>query len=135
MTTFYSVEQGAVASPVRPIAKPAVSGLDVIERTFTLASQAHASDDFRMTLPKGFKPILLGLEPSASLGSTTLAVGNSGTAGKYRAAATLTAASLAPVVMGGSAALAADEEVIIDPAAADLPSSGTLIVRFFGTYA
>jgi hypothetical protein len=79
--------------------------------------------------------LLLGLFPSVTLGSTTLAVGNAGTAGKYRAAATLTVPSLAPVVLAGDAVLAADEVVIIDPAAADLPASGTLAVAFFGTYA
>ncbi len=135
MTTFYGTEQGSVATPTRPVNRDAITDLKVISRTFALATQAHAADDFRMTLPKGFRPLLLGLFPSATLGSTTLAVGISGTAGKYRAAATLTATSLAPVVMAGDGVLAADEEVIIDPAAADLPASGTLTVRFFGTQA
>lgn len=135
MATTYSIQQGGVAVPLRPIEKPKESKLDVIERTFPLTTQTHTTDDFRLTLPKGFKPQLLGLFPSATLGSTTLAIGNSGTAGKYRAAATVTAASLAPVLMGADAALTADEEVIIATAAANLPGSGTLTVRFYGTYA
>lgn len=135
MPTFYAVEQDGLAAPTRPIERDATTGLHAIRRTFTLASQAHAADDFRLTLPKGFRPLLLGLYPSATLGSTTLAIGNGSAAGKYRAAATLTVATLAPVLMGADAVLAADEVVIIDPAAADLPSSGTLAVVFFGTQA
>lgn len=135
MADFYPNEQGGAASPARPINKPSQSDLDVIERTYALATQA-TSDVLRgIILPKGFKPQLLGLFPSATLGSSTLAIGNAGTAGKYRAAATLTATSLAPVVMAGDAALAADEEVLIAIAAASLPASGTLCVRFYGTYA
>jgi hypothetical protein len=133
MATIYGNEQDNVATPTRPIERDADTGLRVITRTFPLTTNDHSADDFRMTLPKGFRPLLLGLYPSGTLGSTTLAVGISGTAGKYRAAATLTATSLAPVLMGTDEPLTADEEVIIDPAAANLPASGTLRVRFFGT--
>lgn len=133
MTVFYPTEQGSVAAPVRPIDGGGIKQLSVVRRTFTLATQT-TSDTLTLKLPAGFRPAYLGLHPSATLGSSTLSFGPSGTLGKYRAAATLTASSLAPVVMGANAKLTADEDVIVTIAAASLPASGSLIVEFLGYY-
>lgn len=132
MATFYPVEQGAVASPTRLIDGGAKKELTVIRRTWNLASQT-TSDLLGMKLPAGFRPTHLNLVPSATLGSSTLAFGVSGTTGKYRAAATLTAPAFAPVALAPSAKLTADEDVIVTIAVAALPASGTLTAEFWGT--
>jgi hypothetical protein len=131
-TTRNTREAGYVAS-ARPIDAGAIRQLSSVVMEFPLAGQT-TSDDLRGYLPPGFTPAYLGLFPSATLGSSTLAVGVQGTAGKYRAAATLTAPSLAPVVAAGRAKLAAQEEVIITIGAASLPGSGSLLVEFLGFY-
>jgi hypothetical protein len=133
MATFYPVEQGAVASPTRLIDGGAKKELTVIRRTWNLASQA-TTDLLGCKLPAGFRPSLLNLVPSVTLGTSTLAVGIVGTTGKYRAAATLTAPALAPVALAPSAKLTADEDVIFTIAVAALPASGTLTVEFWGTH-
>lgn len=132
MATTYPVEQGAIASPTRLIDAGAKKELTVVRRTFNLAAQT-TSDLLSLVLPAGFRPCLLNLVPSTSLGSSTIAVGVSGTTGKYRAAATLTAPALAPVALAPSAKLTADETVIFTIAVATLPGSGTLTVEFWGT--
>ena len=75
------------------------------------------------------------INASATLGaSATVAIGVSGTAGKYRTAATFTAA--APTLFGNVAAvddapLTAEETVIMTVAVAALPSSGTCTVDLY----
>lgn len=135
MATFYPNEHGGatVATPSRPIDAGAKKELTVIRRTFTLASQG-TSDLLGLKLPAGFRPMFLNLVPSATLGSSQLAIGVSGTTGKYRAAATLTAPAFAPVALAPSAKLAADEDVIVTISSASLPSSGTLTIEFIGTH-
>jgi hypothetical protein len=104
----------------------------VVEATFTMAAQT-TSDTLAMRLPKGFRPEFLGLFPSATLGSSTISIGPTGTLGKYRAAAAITVTTLAPVLLGTDAVLTADEDLILTIAAATMPASGTLTVRFYGT--
>lgn len=133
MTAFYSNEQGGVASPIRLVDQGAVQQLSCVRRSFTLATQT-VSDTLNFTLPAGFRPCALRLDPSATLGSSTLAIGKSGTLGKYRAAATLTAPTWAALPLGASAKLAAPEDVIVTIAEASLPASGTLVIEFWGTY-
>lgn len=103
--------------------------------TITFASQAD--DDivlFGSKIPKG--SVFLGgvTTASATAGSTaTLAIGITGSTGKYRAAATHT--STAPTLFGVHAAhgvaSTADEQILVTIAAAALPSSGTLTVTMF----
>jgi hypothetical protein len=135
MTAFYSIEAGAIASPHRPLDGGAIKQLSVIRRTFTMAAQTTSDTLEGIKLPKGFRPVRWGLVPSATLGSSTLALGIAGTTGKYRAAATVTAPVSGDVVTAPPAAgLAADEDVIVTIAAATLPGSGTIAVEFWGTY-
>lgn len=133
MATFRAIEEAGFAASGRPIDAGALRDLKIVRKTFTLAAQA-TTDDLRMYLPSGFRPVALRLDPSVTLGTSTLQLGNSGTAAKYRAAAALTAPALAALPIGASAKLAAQEEVIIAIGTASLPASGTLVVEFWGTH-
>lgn len=97
----------------------------------TLNSQA-AADDIRIaSLPVGAVPYFGVLLSSVSLGTSTLAIGISGTTGKYRAAATFTAVDT-PTLFGTAAnmgeALTSAETWLATIATAALPASGTLRV-------
>lgn len=102
----------------------------------TLASQAAGSTIRLFRLPTGVLPLRGWLHASATLGSATLAIGIAGATGKYRAAATFTAAETptpfmltgANLTSGQNVPLANSEEVIATTAVADLPASGTLVV-------
>jgi len=109
--------------------------LRVFEANVTLASQADGDTVNLFILPKGFMPCF-GMLHSPTLGSSTIAIGVSGTAGKYRAAATHTA--VIPTLFGvvtsmAGTPLTADETIILTNTTAALPASGTLTVRMFGT--
>lgn len=99
----------------------------------TLATQTTSDTIEVARLPKGAIPLYGVLSASATLGATaTIAIGITGTTGKYRAAATHTVTT--PTLFGVNAALggalAAEETVFITIAAASLPASGTLRVMF-----
>lgn len=132
MARIYAKEEAAYRGPKHGMIDAAQdSKLIVVERTWDLASQA-TTDDLGMVLPAGFSPRALILTPSATLGSSTLAIGNATSASKYRAAATLTGPVRIELPEAAMTKLTAAEEVIIAIAAAALPSSGTLRVRFEG---
>jgi hypothetical protein len=102
--------------------------------TITLASQADGDTVTLATVPAGYAFAYGVLNASATLGSSTIAIGVAGTAAKYRAAAVFTAA--APTLFGLSTAvddapLSAAETVILTNTTAALPSSGTLIVDLY----
>lgn len=117
--------------------KPKASDFGARVRSFrasvTLASQTTSDTILLFTLPAGATFIKGWLNVSATLGSSTIAIGNSGSTGKYRAAATATTAD-SPLDFGVTAAVAnaspatAEENVIATIAAATLPSSGTMTV-------
>jgi hypothetical protein len=134
MPAFYPIEAGQVASPTRPVDHGNIRQKSVIRRTWNLASRT-TSDTFEgLTLPRNTRPTRVSLFPSVSLGSSTIAVGIQGTAGKYRAAATVTTNVEAVVVALGAPVLAADEPVVLTIGAATLPASGTLTCEFEVTY-
>lgn len=90
------------------------------------------------TVPKGARGIHHRLTASATMGATaTLAIGITGTTGKYRTAAVFTAVDTPTIAAKAAnlaaAQLAADEPQFITIAAADLPASGTLVVETFYT--
>jgi hypothetical protein len=108
----------------------------ILSNVFDLSKQAvvTVADVLVLgTLPKGATPrggVTMG---DATMGAAaTLAIGNSVTPGKYRAAAVHTAVNTPAVfgaqVAGAWDALTADEEVIITIAAASLPAAGKLYV-------
>lgn len=121
-----------------PATKPSASvvggRLRRFRATITLASQADGDTVVLAKVPAGHTFAYGVLTGSASLGSSTIAVGIAGTAGKYRAAAAHTATTptffgLAAQVAG--AALTAEETVILTNTTAALPSSGTLVVDLY----
>jgi len=100
---------------------------------FTVAATTTSDTIEVARLPKGAVPLYGVVATSATLGGTaTIAIGITGTTGKYRAAAVLTA--VVPEVFGANAgigtALTADETVFITIAAADLAAAATLRVMF-----
>lgn len=121
-----------------PVQLPAVSDVHgrvrVFNETVTLASQTTSDTIEIASLPKGARVLYGVLTTDTSLGSSTVAIGIAGTTGKYRAAATFTAANT-PTLFGVTAGigngLANDEIVFITIAAATMPSSGTLRVMIF----
>lgn len=126
----------AAAAGVRPAASVYMARIKRMRATVTLASQTTSDTIVVGNLPPGATFMYGVLNASATLGSSTVAIGTSGSTGKYRAAATFTAADT-PTLFGtnatvaAAAPLAAEEQVIITIAAANLPSSGTLAVDLF----
>jgi hypothetical protein len=133
MPAFFPVEQGGVAVARRPVDGGSLRQTSVVRRTWTLAGQLAADTLEGLTLPAGFRPMRLNIYSSVTLGSSTLAVGIAGTTGKYRAAATVTASVSAPVLLGTSVTLPANEPILVTIAAATMPASGTVTIEFEGT--
>ena len=135
-TTTGTTQVSAVASGYRPAASVYGARLKRLRATITLASQTTSDTLLLGMLPAGATFAFGKLTTSVSLGSSTLAVGIAGTAGKYRAAAVFTATDT-PTDFGTAATiaaaspLAADEPVIGTIASASLPSSGTLVVDLY----
>jgi len=128
-TVMTKVNAGAVTDP------GTYNGtLRVITETVAFTSQAIGDTITVAKLPKGATVIYGVLTATATAGATaTLAIGIAGTTGKYRTAATFTAANT-PTLFGNAtalnAALTAEETVIITVAADALPASGALDVTF-----
>lgn len=120
---------------VAPITNPAPGFVDGTVRVFneeiTLASQGTADTIEVARLPKGAIPLYGVLVTTTSLGAAEIAIGVSGSTGKYRAAAAFTTTNtptLFGVAAGVGEALAAEEIVFITTTTAALPASGTLRV-------
>ena len=136
MTVLYSAEMaGLVAVPVSLPSGGVVDGNVRVKRsTITLATQT-TSDTIVIAKATAGESFLYGvITASATLGaSATIAIGVTGTTGKYRAAATFTSANT-PTLFGtaaGATTLAADEEIFITIGSASLPGSGTLVVDMY----
>ncbi len=105
----------------------------VITEVFDMAAQTIVSGDtlFLGRLPTGALFDSVGITTSASLGSSTIAVGISGSTAKYKAAGAFTSTdtptSYAKASAKAQAVLTAPEDVIATVAAADMPTSGTLV--------
>ena len=126
----------AAAAGVKPNATVYGARLKRLRATITLASQTTSDTILIGNLPAGATFAYGVLNASATLGTTTVAIGITGTTGKYRAAATFTTADT-PTLFGTNATaalatpLAAEEQVIATLAVASLPASGTLVVDLF----
>jgi len=139
MATQYGLQMGRLRNTA-PVDLPMAGDVHGRVRCFnekvTLASQPTADIVEVARLPKGARVLYGLLVSTVSLGSSTLAIGITGTTGKYRAAATFTAADT-PTLFGPAAslgeALTAEEIVFLTIAAAPLPASGTLRVLIFYT--
>jgi hypothetical protein len=138
MAQTYATEISGQSSVPTTMANGAVVGgrLRRFRATVTLASQAADDTIVLAKLPAGFAFAYGIINASATLGSSTVAIGTATTAGKYRAAAVFTAA--VPTLFGvvgavDDAPLTAEETVIATIAAAALPSSGTMVVDIYAS--
>ena len=134
MTTWYSAELTGIDS--LPVVKPSSaaysSGLYRFRAVIALATQLVNDTIVIGVIPAGYAFAFGVLCSTVSLGTSTIAIGIAGTAGKYRAAATFTAIDT-PTLYGLTAnlsatALTASERQIITVTTANLPASGTLVV-------
>jgi hypothetical protein len=102
--------------------------------TIALAAQADGDTVVLARVPAGYAFAYGIINASATLSTSSVAIGVAGTAGKYRATAVFTAA--APTLFGAVAAvddapLTDAETVILTNTVAALPGSGTLVVDLF----
>jgi hypothetical protein len=128
------------ASPVAQMDGSLQGGhVRVYQEIITLATQT-TSDTIIVAYPSKGETFLYGvLTSTVSLGTSTVAIGITGTTGKYRAAATFTAVDTPTpfgvtanmISSGAPAKLTADETVFITIATASLPGSGTLVVQLY----
>lgn len=144
MTTYYGTTYtGTFADGTSPPATPNAALVQGktrrIREVFAYAAQAAASLLYVGRLPQGAQFAGVRLTADTSSGSTTLAIGSSASAAKYKAAAAFTATDT-PTMYGKASAmdddpLAAAEDVYITLAAATAPASGILVCELFYTVA
>lgn len=144
MAAYLSTELGGSANqtsaPVgyKPRATVYGARLKRLRGTFTLNTQTTSDTLVVGNLPAGATFAFGMITASATLGaSATVAVGISGSTGKYRAAATFTSADT-PTLFGTAAtigaadpALSAEEQVFVTIGTASLPGSGTLVIDLY----
>jgi hypothetical protein len=130
-----SANQTAVPTGYKPTATVYQARLKRLRASFTYASQTTSDILSIGSLPAGATFAYGVLNADTSSGSTTLAIGITGTTAKYKAAAAFTATDTptffgktAPVV---ASPLSAEEILIITLGAATAPSSGNLCVDIF----
>lgn len=126
----------AAATGYKPVATVYGARLKRLRATITYAGQLTTDTLVLGNLPAGATFAFGVLCADTSSGSTTLAIGTSGSTAKYKAAAAFTATDTPTLfgklaVVGAAAALTADEQVIVTMAAATAPSSGTLVVDLY----
>lgn len=103
--------------------------------SITLASQASGDTVVLAKIPAGQCFAHGVIVTDTSLGTATVAVGNSSSAAKYKAAAVFTATDT-PTLFGKAAAVAGDpssaqEDVLLTVGTAALPASGQLVVDLY----
>lgn len=144
MAAYLSTELGGsanqTAAPVgyRPRASVYQGVLKRQRATFTYASQATTDTLVLGNLPAGATFAFGVINTSVSMGTSTLAIGISGTTGKYKAAGSAITATDTPTLFGvatvagaSDPALSAEEQVIGTIGTAALPASGTLVVDLY----
>ena len=143
MTAYLSTELGGSANQTaaptgyKPRATVYGARLKRLRATFTLATQTTSDTLVIGNLPVGATFAFGVIVSSVSLGSSTLAIGITGTTNKYRAAAAFTAVDTptlfgpASVIGAADPALAADEQVFATIAGASLPASGTIVIDLY----
>ncbi len=124
------------ATGYRPSASVYGARLKRFRATVTYAGQTTSDTVLLASVPAGHTFAFGVLTADTSSGSTTLAIGTSGSAAKYKAAGAFTATDT-PTLFGKAAAmddaapLSDTENVILTLAAATAPSSGTLVVDLY----
>lgn len=130
-----SANATTVPTGYKPAASVFGGRLKRLRGSFTYATQTTSDTLVLGNLPTGASFAFGTVTTSASTGSATLAIGISGSTGKYAAAAAYTTANQ-PVTFGTAATvsaspLSAEEQVFVTIGTASLPGSGTLIVDLY----
>ena len=138
MATFYSNELAGFTSlpVVKPSATTGVGGrLRRYSGSVTLAAQTTSDTIVIGQIPAGADFAFGVITSSVSLGTSTVAIGVTGTTGLYRAAATFTAVDtptpFGPATAVKAAAITGEQTVFITIGTASLPASGTLVVDLY----
>jgi hypothetical protein len=143
MAAYLSTELGGsanqTAAPVgyKPRATVYAARLKRMRGTFTYNTQTTSDTLVVGNLPAGATFAFGAITTSASTSTATLAVGISGSTGKYKAAGAVTTTDqpqlfgLAAVVGAADPALSAEEQVFVTIGTASLPGSGTLVVDLY----
>lgn len=107
----------------------------VFNEKITLAAQAIGDTIEVARLPKGAVPLYGMMVSDTALGAAaTVAIGVSGAAGKYRAAALFNTAETWEqfgLAAAAGEALTTEERIVVAVGGATLPAAGTLRVMFF----
>ena len=131
-----SANQTSVPTGFKPAATVYGARVKRLRGSFTLATQTTSDTLVIGSLPAGSTFAYGKITASVSLGTSTIAVGVTGTTGKYRAAAVFTTVDT-PTDFGNATTvasatpLAAEEQVFVTIATASLPASGTLVVDLY----
>jgi hypothetical protein len=136
-TTTYSTDgAGYGTSPMTKVNGGVIGGrLRRYRASVTFASQASGDTVVLFKVPAGSVFAFGMVNASATFGATaTIAVGISGTTGKYRTAATHT--TTVPTLFGlytaaDDSATTAEEEILLTIAAAALPASGSAVIDMY----
>jgi hypothetical protein len=135
-TLFSNDTAGLGTTPTQALSGAVVGGrLRRFRSHVTLASQPTTDDILLARVPAGAAFAFGVITTDTSLGTSTVAVGITGTTGKYRAAAVFTSVNT-PTLFGLATAidnvpLAAPEDVLLTIATAALPASGNLVVDLY----
>jgi hypothetical protein len=100
---------------------------------FTFATDVVGTYTAPIRLPIGARVICGFLNTTVTLGSTEVAIGITGSTGKYRAAAVFTttnAFTTFALMASTGVRLTTEEQIIVTTTAASLPASGTLRMGF-----
>lgn len=134
MTVFQGVVTAKLDAETPTPEPGSVNGsVKVYNEVYTILATETTSDTIEICeLPKGARFLYGVIQTSVSQSTSTLAIGISGTTGKYRAAAVLT--SILPALFGTTqgAVLTAAETIFITIAVATL-TAATLRVKIFYT--
>lgn len=139
MATLYSTEATSYLNTVPPAMVDAAFVGGALRRyraTITLATQTTSDTIVLFKVRRGICFAFGLLASTVSLGSSQIAIGITGTTGKYRAAAVFTAVETPTLFgltanSGAAATLTTDETIFITISAASLPASGTLVVDMY----
>lgn len=137
MATTYSTDAaGLGTSPTTKLSGAVVGGtLRRFRAAITFAAQADGDTIVLTTVPAGYTFAYGMINASATFGaSATIAIGISGTTGKYRTAATHTAT--VPTLFGlytaaDDSPLSAAETILLTVATAALPGSGSAVIDLY----
>lgn len=138
MTIFFSNElAGQYSTPVvKPSATTGVGGrVRRYSGSFTMAAQATTDTIVIGQIPAGADFAFGVITASATMGTSTIAIGVAGNTGLYRGAATNTAVDT-PTLFGPAAAvkalpIATEQQVFITIGVAALPAGGTVVVDLY----